>query len=203
MGLRPEAWARRTSWSIQKNRGPGTEAFRPGWTAGVGGGRDTPGRRTLPGSCNALSSLRGKPLQGRADFPGALGWAFTWAPSRPCRAPRRRRTCPVSCPSREERQVGPSCARTAMAPSSSKAAAPSTSCARACSWQREGREAQGCFKGLLAGGEPAGAASRMNHRSWELDGTTGPPSTGIPSASRQLVLSFCWANCGVPEPSLL
>lgn len=80
---------------------------------------------------------------------------LTWVPRRPCRAPRRRRTCPESCPRRDERQVGPSCLRAAITASSRRAAAPRMSCALVFSCKRDGRETRPTSKGMLiAGGDP-------------------------------------------------
>lgn len=96
----------------------------------------------------------------------SFDWGLTWVPRRPCRAPRRRRTCPESCTRRDERQVGPSCPRAAITASSRRVVVPRTSCALVCSWERDGREKRTASKGIrMAGGEPVRAASRMNHRS--------------------------------------
>lgn len=119
----------------------------------------------IPKIC--FSSLKSSKETGRKEnFYSSLDWELTWVPRRPCRAPRRRRTCPESCPSRVERQVGPSCPRAAITPSSRRVVAPRTSCALVCSWERDGREKQSASKGMLiAGGETVGVASRMNHKS--------------------------------------
>lgn len=110
----------------------------------------------------------------------SLAHGLTWVPSRPCRAPKRRRTCPESCPRREERQEGSSCPRAAITPSRRRVAAPRMSCALVCSWETE----VVCFRNvLITGGEPIGVASGMNHRSRELDRMRVPPIKGIPSQS--------------------
>lgn len=124
---------------------------------------------TLKISKIPLSSLRsseGTESEKKDSFYSSLDWGLTWVPRRPCRAPRRRRTCPESCTSRDERQVGPSCPRAAITASSRRVEAPRTSCALVCSWERDGREKRTASKGMLiAGGEPVRVASRMNHRS--------------------------------------
>lgn len=140
MGLRPEIWARYhvSLVSIGKDKVPAPGLY--------GLGKALLSRSALlPSRFPEFSFLpsglpRGLSQQRTVSVVPLTQDLLTWVPRRPCRAPRRRRTCPESCPRRDERQVGPSCPRAAITPSSRRVAAPRTSCALVCSCKRDGRE---------------------------------------------------------------
>lgn len=164
MGLRPETGPEMPPLSMWEGRVPAPGLY--GWEEAFIPSYVIPCTSRFLEFLSSLRSPKETESERKDNFYSSLDWGLTWVPRRPCRAPRRRRTCPESCPRRDERQVGPNCPRAAITPSSRRVVAPRTSCALVCSWERDGREKRIASKGMqIAGGEPVGVASRMNHKS--------------------------------------